>query len=511
MKLNISRTLSTAAAMILTMTLCSAGCTGEPKPTPGPDPVNPGGGTETPATNGVWVTGDVQALQTTNNRALDLKATAIKFSATDNMSPRTVTLQPSTRYQEIDGFGAAITGSTAYNLMKMSKDDRQAFLQQTFDTDKGYGMSYIRICIGCSDFSLSEYTCCDKPGLENFGLTDEETKYVIPVLKEILAINPKLKIMGSPWTAPRWMKVNNLTERKPYDGWTSGQLNPAHYNDYADYFIKWIKAFEAQGIKIHAVTLQNEPLNRGNSASMFMGWQEQRDFLKQAVGPRFAQAGITAKVYAFDHNYNYDNMADQQQYPAKIYADAEAAKYVAGAAYHNYGGNKSELLTMHDKYPGKELIFTESTAGDWNDGSNLSKRLVDDMNEICLGTVNNWCRGAVIWNLMLDTKRGPNRPGGCTTGFGAVDLQDNNKTVRRNSFYYIMAHMAGVAKPGAYRIATGGFKTPEITSAAFANPDGSYGYVASNSSGKDVSFTLDDGKHHFTVTVPANGIASFKW
>lgn len=465
----------------------------------------------TPPTPSEPASGDVRVLTTTANRAKDLSESWISFSTTDNMSPSTIRLNPAETFQTIDGFGAAITGSTAYNLMKMSATDRAKFLKETFSPTEGYGMSYIRICIGCSDFSLSEYTCCDTPGIENFALTDEENKYVIPVLKEILAINPDIKILGSPWTAPRWMKVNNLTDLKPHNSWTSGHLNPAHYQDYATYFVKWIQAFKKEGIDIYAMTPQNEPLNHGNSASMFMGWDEQRDFVKGALGPKFKEAGITTKIYAFDHNYNYDNLPDQKSYPTKIYADAEASKYIAGAAFHNYGGNVEELNTVHASNPEKELVFTESTAGDWNDGSNLQTRLVDDMEQITLGTVNRWCRGSIIWNLMLDSKRGPNRPGGCINGFGAVDIADDFKTITRNSFYYIIAHMSSAAKPGAVRIATKGFTSNGLTYTAFKNPDNSYALVLSNSKSEDVKATVDDGSHHFPVTIPARGIVSLMW
>ncbi|MDE5882621.1 MAG: glucosylceramidase, partial [Muribaculaceae bacterium] len=454
---------------------------------------------------------DVRMVTTTANRAKDLTESYIGFSTTDNMSPSTIRINPGETFQTIDGFGAAITGSTAYNLMKMTPEDRAKFLKETFSTTEGYGMSYIRICIGCSDFSLSEYTCCDIKGIENFALTAEETEYVIPVLKEILAINPSIKILGSPWTAPKWMKVNNLTELKPYDSWTSGQLNPAYYQDYAEYFVKWIQAFKKEGIDIYAMTPQNEPLNRGNSASMFMGWDEQRDFIKTALGPKFREAGINTKIYAFDHNYNYDNLPEQQSYPTKIYADADASQYIAGAAYHNYGGNVEELNSIHKAYPDKELVFTESTAGDWNDGANLQKRLIDDMEQITLGTVNRWSRGAIIWNLMLDAKRGPNRPGGCTTGFGAVDISDDYKTIRRNSFYYIMAHMSTAVQPGAIRIGTSGYSPAGLTYSAFRNPDNSYALVLSNSKSEDMKATVDDGNRHFPVTVPANGIVSLSW
>ena len=490
-----------ASTILALSALLFAGCGGsgnEPEPA-------------TPTTPTAPTTGDVKALTTTDNRSKDLTESFISFSTTDNMSPSTIRLKASEEFQTIDGFGAAITGSTAYNLLKMQPTDRAAFLKQTFSHSEGYGMSYIRICIGCSDFSLSEYTCCDKEGIENFALTDEETKYVIPVLKEILTYNPELKIMASPWTAPKWMKVNNLTDLKPYDSWTGGQLNPKYYQDYATYFALWIKAFNREGIDIYAMTPQNEPLNRGNSASMFMGWQEQRDFVKTALGPKFKAEGIDTKIYVFDHNYNYDNMADQQGYPTKIYADEEASKYIAGAAYHNYGGNLNELNAIHKANPDKELVFSESTAGDWNNGANLQARLIDDMEQITLGTVNRWCRGAIIWNLMLDSKRGPNRPGGCTTGFGAVDINDDFKTIRRNSFYYIMAQMSAGVKPGAKRIGTEGFTKNGLTFSAFRNPDNSYALVLSNKNSEDVRATVDDGSHHFPVTVPAKGIVTLSW
>ena len=490
-----------ASTILALSALLFAGCGGsgnEPEPA-------------TPTTPTAPTTGDVKALTTTDNRSKDLTESFISFSTTDNMSPSTIRLKASEEFQTIDGFGAAITGSTAYNLLKMQPADRAAFLKQTFSHTEGYGMSYIRICIGCSDFSLSEYTCCDKEGIENFALTDEETKYVIPVLKEILSYNPELKIMASPWTAPKWMKVNNLTDLKPYDSWTGGQLNPKYYQDYATYFALWIKAFNREGIDIYAMTPQNEPLNRGNSASMFMGWQEQRDFVKTALGPKFKAEGIDTKIYVFDHNYNYDNMADQQGYPTKIYADEEASKYIAGAAYHNYGGNLNELNAIHKANPDKELVFSESTAGDWNNGANLQARLIDDMEQITLGTVNRWCRGAIIWNLMLDSKRGPNRPGGCTTGFGAVDINDDFKTIRRNSFYYIMAQMSAGVKPGAKRIGTEGFTKNGLTFSAFRNPDNSYALVLSNKNSEDVRATVDDGSHHFPVTVPAKGIVTLSW
>ncbi len=422
-----------------------------------------------------------------------------------------IVIDPGVRYQEMDGFGAAISGSTAYNLMQMTPQDRTKFLTETFCHKRGMGYSYVRISIGCSDFSLSEYSLCDNPGIENFALQEEELTYVIPILKEILAINPTLKIMGSPWTPPRWMKVDNLKDLGPHYEWTGGHLDPRLYGDYAIYFAKWIEALAEHGISIHSITPQNEPLHRGNSASLFMGWEEQREFVK-VLGKSLRDAGLDTKIYVFDHNYNYDRMRDQANYPIKIYEDAEAKQYVAGAAYHNYGGNKRELLHIHEQAPDMELIFTETSIGTWNNGRDLSARLTDDMREIAIGTVNNWCRGVIVWNLMLDFDRGPNRPLGCRTCFGSVDIdQTDYKTIVRNSHYYIIGHMAAVVKPGAMRIKAEGNNDEGMHFSAFENTDGSYALVLANENPESISISVGDGSLGFSGKVPAKSVVSYRW
>ncbi|MDR2679545.1 MAG: glucosylceramidase [Tannerella sp.] len=456
--------------------------------------------------------GNVSMFVTTADRTKEFAYAIIPFSDEASASENFVVVDSSVRYQEIDGFGAAITGSTAWNLLQMSVDERSAFLYETFSSNLKMGHSYVRISIGCSDFSLSEYTCCDKKGIENFALTDEETEYVIPVLKEILRINPSLKVMGSPWTCPRWMKIDNLERKAAYPSWTGGHLNPAYYDDYAAYFVKWIKAFEKAGIPIYAVTPQNEPLNRGNSASLFMGWQEQAAFLKKSLAPAMKTAGLNTKIYAFDHNYDYDRIEDQKSYPVRIYEDAEASPHVAGAAYHNYSGNREELNRIHDAYPDKELVFTETSIGTWNDGRNLEKRLMQDMRETGLGTVNNWCRGVIVWNLMLDSERGPNREGGCRTCYGAVDIDKSDyRTITRNSHYYVIGHLSSVVKPGAFRIASRGYEAGGLVYSAFINPDESYAFVVLNDAAEERTFSLSDGERIFKCELPPRSVVSYRW
>lgn len=459
---------------------------------------------------------DVNLFVTSANQSMLFKKIPLAFNTKDNMSPTTIRLMPETKYQEIDGFGAAFTGSTCYNLLKMPKDKRKALLQETFDPVNGMGFSYIRISIGCSDFSLSDYTYCDTPGIENFAIQSEEKDYIFPILREILAINPNVKIMASPWTPPKWMKVNNLKDLKPFDSWTSGQLNPMYYDDYAIYFVKYIQAMEKEGFKIDAVTIQNEPLNRGNSASLFMSWQEQRDFIKKSLGPKFRQNNIKTKIVVYDHNYNYDfgktDTQDQGQYPLHIYADADAVQYIDGAAYHAYGGDKSELIKIHESYPDKNLYFTEISIGMWGDGYRFEDDLIWNIREVGIGTLNNWSKSVIVWNFMLDDKHGPYRPGGCNMCLGAIDINSSNySTYVKNSHYYDIAHLSKVIKQGAYRIKSSDIGIKGVSYVAVINPDNSYGIVLLNEQNKDQIITIDDAKHNFTYTIPAKSVASFQW
>ena len=464
-------------------------------------------------------TAKVATYITTADGTMRFTAVAREYAEGLNMSPeKTLTFNPQKRYQQFDGFGAAITGATAFNLMQMPEYRRQQLLQETFSVEEGMGYSYVRVPIGGSDFnsrSNYDYTCCDQEGIENFALQSDEVDYIIPVLKQILAINPDLKVMGTPWSCPTWMKVDDINTKAPYSGqnkWVGGYLNPDYYNDYATYFVKWIKAFEAEGIQITSVTPQNEPLNWGNSMSLYMPWDQERDFVKTALGPTFKREGIDTKIICFDHNYNYDNMEEQFRYPVRIYEDADASRYISGAAYHNYGGNRKELLEIHKLAPEKELVFSEASIGEWNNGREMEKSLLRDMDELTIGTVNNWCKAVILWNLMLDTKQGPHGgPGACSVCYGAVDIDpETYSVITRNSHYYVIAHMGAVVKPGAVRIQSKGDIPQEISYSAFENPDGSYALVVCNK-GKNELLSVNDGKRCFTYQIPAKAIVSFTW
>lgn len=411
-------------------------------------------------------------------------------------------------FQEVDGFGLAITQASCFNLLLMPEADRTAFLTELFSREKGLGSSLIRVCIGGSDFSMDEFTWCDEPGMENFAVHPLDQEWLFPVLDQIFKINPAVKIIASPWSCPRWMKMSDNGGK--YDAWTGGRLNPVHYGEYADYFVRWIQEMEKRGYPIYAVTLQNEPLNRGNSMSLYMSWEDQRDFIKQAVGPAFRAAGLKTKILLFDHNYNYDDIASQRDYPLHILEDAEAAQYVAGSAWHNYGGKVTTLDKVHSAFPDKDIYFTEASIGTWN--YSFDGCLINDFRDIFLGTLGRFGKGVTLWNLMLDDQRKPYRPGGCSTCYGAVTLSSSDhKTITRNSHYYNVAHCSKVLLPGAVRQGTKGYETAGLTYQWYKNPDGSQALLILNEGSSMEQVNFITGKYSLSCKVPAKAIQSILW
>lgn len=469
-----------------------------------------GSGTE-PGTGSSDVQGDVIAWVTTADKGHLFEAEGFDFGQAGSMSPYVVNIDSSDRYQTVDGFGAAITGATAYNLMQMSQEDRTSFLENVFSMENGVGSSLVRISIGASDFPATgtEFTWCDTEGpeddpLSNFAPHDDDTRYLIPVLKEIYAINPDVKIIGTPWSAPLWMKES--------ESWTSASLREDCYQVYAQYFVKWIQYMEGQGFDIYAVTPQNEPLNRGNSMSMYMGWQQERDFISQGLGPAFEAAGIDTKILAYDHNYNYDDVSGQQGYPLHIFGDEDASRYVAGSAWHNYGGDVSELDQIVYEYPDKEVYFTEASIGEWN--YTFEDCLLNDFESIFIGTLSRMGKGVTLWNLMLDDNQGPYSPasGSCKTCYGAVDISSSDyKTLDYRTHYYQIAHASRVIRPGAVRLGTSGFEAEGISYLAFANPDGSIGVIIVSKASEDQSLVFSTGSRTVRYVVPAKSLVSLLW
>ena len=488
-------------------TLVCCSCGGK-DPQPGPD-VPSGPDTPTPTEE----TGDATIWTTTFDKSKDFAKSTTNFGKTSTMSPYVVKFTDE-KFQTIDGFGLAVTQASCYNLLKMSAEDRTRILTELFSPTEGAGSSLIRVCIGGSDFSMDEFTWCDSQGMEHFGIHRLDVEYLFPILDEIYRINPDVQIIGSPWSSPRWMKMDLEGKGNAFNSWTSGRLNPIYYSDYSTYFVKWIQEMQKRGYRILGITLQNEPLNKGNSMSLFMPWQDQRDFLK-VVGPALRAAGLDTKIMLFDHNYNYDNMADQYRYPLSIFADSEAAKWADGSAWHNYGGPVSELDAIHKQAPDKGIWFTEASIGTWNyDWNGFGGQLREDMSQIVFGTLSRYGKGITLWNMMLDDERKPYRPGGCSTCYGALQISHDSYTyasTQRLSHWYDVAHPSACIRPGAVRIGTSGYTAAKLSYLAFRNPDGSIGILAMNEGGEDRQLVFVTDAHSVHVNVPANSVVSALW
>ncbi len=382
--------------------------------------------------------------------------TTYHFASASSQHPAIEILDQQTR-QPIDGFGFALTWGSAQHLYRMDPAKRKALLKELFATNgKNIGISYLRISIGASDLNEYVYSYDDVPAgqtdpdLAKFNLNDDH-KYVIPVLKEILAIRPDIKILGSPWSAPAWMKTNENVK--------DGRLRPEYYDAYARYFVKYIQGMKAQGIRIDAITVQNEPLNEKNTPSLLMSAQEQAMFIRDHLGPAFQSAGITTKILLFDHNCNHPD------YPLAILNDPQSSKFVDGSAFHLYEGKITAMSTVHDAYPNKNLYFTEFMAVEHSDKPNIL--IAKHVSGTMIGAMRNWSRNVLLWNLAADSKFEPHtNNGGCPMCQGAVTIDGNE--VARNLAYYTIAHFSKFALPGSIRVESS--SPDDLPNVAFKTP-----------------------------------------
>jgi glucosylceramidase len=430
-----------------------------------------------------------------NNILFIKQTTPLSFGMNSNSFP-VIDIDTATAYQEIDGFGNCLTGGSAMLINKMDKTSRNALLKELFATDgKNIGISYLRISIGASDLSERVFTYDDMPDgqtdpdLNNFSINAEKTD-LIPVLREILAINPTIKILGSPWSAPVWMKTNGSSK--------GGSLKTDYFQAYANYFVKYINAMKAEGISIDAITIQNEPLHPGNNPSMYMTATDQAAFIKNSLGPAFKSAGIRTKIIVYDHN------CDQPGYPLTIYNDQEAAKYVDGAAFHLYGGTIDALTTVHNAFPGKNLYFTEQWVGA---PGNLPADLGWHTKNLVIGATRNWSKNVIEWNLASDPAYDPHTDGGCDKCLGTVTINAN--IVTRNPAYYILAHCAKFVRPGSVRIESG--MPANFPNVAFKTPDGKKVLIVLNDSGSSQNFNIRFKNKTVVVSLDRNAVGTYIW
>jgi len=436
-----------------------------------------------------WIT-------TTDESSKLQKQNDLVFNSETNPN-QTITVDASQKFQTIEGFGFSLTGGSAQAILKLDKAKRAALLQELFSRkEDAIGLSYLRISIGASDLNETVFSYDDMPAgqtdlkLEHFNL-GPDLKDVVPVLKEILAINPNIKIMGSPWSPPVWMKDNGSSK--------GGSLQPKYYQVYAEYFVKYIQAMKAEGIVIDAITPQNEPLHPGNNPSLLMLAGQQADFIGNHLGPAFAKAKIKTKIVIYDHNCN------KPEYPLTILKDAKANPFIAGSAFHLYEGDISAMSTVHNAYPNKDLYFTEQYTGS---GSNFENDLKWSVKNVVIGSMRNWSKIALSWGLANDEFYKPFTPGGCSTCKGALMI-DKSQNIKREVGYYIIGHASKFVPEGSVRI--GSNNSGNLYNVAFKTPSGQIVLIVENDGTAAETFNIKYNQKQISTTLNAGAVATYVW
>lgn len=468
-------------SLLLSCTECSKSSNSEAIPVPPvPTPTND---------MELWLSKSDQSI------LLQKQSITLSFVTTAN-GYQYIDVDSSTTMQSIDGFGYTLTGGSAYLINHMDAASRDGLLNDLFgNSGNSIGVSYLRISIGASDLSSNVFSYDDMPvgqtdpTLANFSLADDIID-LIPVLKKILIINPNIKILGSPWSPPVWMKDNGNS--------VGGSLLPQYYAAYAAYFVKYIQAMQANGIHIDAITVQNEPQNPGNNPSMSMSAIQQADFIKNNLGPAFQAASLSTKIIIWDHN------CDNPTYPISILNDAAAKAFVDGSAFHLYGGDISALSTVHNAHADRNLYFTEQwteSTGDF--GGDLKWHIKN----VIIGSMRNWSKNALEWNLANDPSYGPHTAGGCTACKGAVTI--TGSSYNKNVSYYIVAHASKFVPAGSVRISSG--LVTNLPNVAFKTPSGKKVLIVENESTSTMSFNIRYKGKWVLAALPAGGIGTYVW
>jgi glucosylceramidase len=425
------------------------------------------------------------------------QATSLPFSSEAGQLP-VLTVDDAQHFQTMDGFGFALTGGSAQLLMRMSAAHRMALLKELFTTGgDGIGVSYLRVSIGSSDMNERVYSYDDLPAgqidaeMEKFSLGPDRAD-VIPALKEILSLRPGIKILGSPWSAPAWMKTNADVK--------GGELKPEFYGAYAKYFVKYVEGMRAEGITIDAITVENEPLNPKNTPSMVMFAQQERTLIAKDLGPAFERAGIGTKILLYDHN------PDVPSYPLSILDDPAASRYVDGTAFHLYGGQASVLTQVHDAHPNKNLYLTEQSVTARRGEGPLA--IAEPVSRVMISATRNWSRNVLLWNLAADPQNGPHtNNGGCSGCSGAITLDGDS--VIKNVAYYVVEHFSQFVPPGSVRVASS--EMEQLASVAFLTPEGNLVLVVANTGNFPKPFAVQHHGKFFQTVLPSESVGSYVW
>ncbi|KAA8747747.1 glycoside hydrolase family 30 protein [Paenibacillus sp. UASWS1643] len=464
----------------------------------------------------VWITtGDQQNLLTpqkpipiTDHHDADTSSSdSTTQESAISSSAFTIRIDPDKTYQTMDGFGAAMTGSSAHLINQLQDEKQEQMLKELFTTE-GLNLDMVRHTIGASDYSVDElgkassYTYDDIESgtdyeMEHFSI--EKDQEVVNMLKRVADLKPDLKVLGTPWTAPAWMKYGEKTT----NGWYLDYNDPQVYEAYARYFVKYIIAYQAKGIPIYGITLQNEPeFTSDKYPSMSMGPEEQAMFIRDYLGPALQDAGLDTRIIAYDHNWD-----QAVEYTSKVLGDEQAAAYIDASAFHCYAGDPSAMSEVHERFPDKNIYFTECSGGEWSPdfGENLSWQ----MSNLIIGAPRNWAKNVLLWNIALDPQGGPTN-GGCENCRGVVTIDPENNEINRNVEYYALGHISRYVRPGAVRVDSTQ-EQGQIENVTFRNPDGTMVLVAANTGEAEVSFDVVMDGDSFRYILPSQSAATFRW
>jgi len=412
-----------------------------------------------------------------------------------------IEVDPKQRFQEMVGFGAAITDASAWLMQnKLNPQQRDALLNELFGKAPGANFSFTRLTIGASDFSRHHYSFDDMPKgesdptLAHFSIEPNRAD-VLPITKAALAINPKLRVMASPWSAPGWMKSN--------DSLIQGTLKPEAFAPFANYLSRYVSAYEKEGVPIYALTLQNEPhFEPKDYPGMRVEPAKRAAFIGGHLGPLLAREHPQTRILDWDHNW------DEPGSPAGVLNDPVANQYVNGVAWHCYAGDVRVQAALHDRWPDKDTYFTECSGGKW--APVWSDNLQHFARTLVIGTTRGWAKGVLLWNLALDEHDGPHL-GGCNDCRGVVTIDSRDGKVTRNEEYYALAHASRFVRQGARRIySSSGYD--QLDTVAFRNADdGSVALLVVNSAKQERSFAVRVGQRSFSYRLPAASVATFTW
>jgi glucosylceramidase len=440
----------------------------------------------------VVAAGSVLVVQTSEAGDVLAVEPTLTFAADDGSSLPTATITPALTYQSILGFGAAFTETSVYNLTRMSGVKQAEVLNAFFNPYTGSGYSLCRTTINSCDFSIGSYSYDDTPGdftLANFDMS-HDMQWMIPSIKAAMAIpGSSFKLFGSPWSPPAWMKASNQMPG-------GGALTSDCFAAWALYFVKYVTTMQANGIPLWGVTVQNEPQYDPSWEGCVYTPQQERDFVKNYLGPALAGNNIAAKIMILDDNKNI-----VVNWARVILGDTAAAKYVWGTAYHRYAGDFFDSLSAtHDLFPQSPMVGTEGSVRDtWAEAERMAHEI--------LGDLNHWSGGYLTWNLLTNLAGGPYhaRGNGCV---GPIVVDSASGIVKYNSNYYYMTHFSKYVRPGALRIGCD-YTGSGLEIGAFKNTDGVTVFVALNTSDNPISFKVKQGTQIVKPTIPAHALMDF--